>query len=50
MDINEFIEKFCKKCNNNCDRGMIERKDFIRCIDRNIYVEKNILKNKEKNN
>lgn len=49
MDINEFIKKFCKKCNNNCDRGMVEKNNFIRCIDRDIYINKNIDKI-EKNN
>ena len=47
MDINDFMKKFCGNCKNNCDRGMIERKDFIRCIDRNIYVNKKIQENKE---
>ena len=46
MDINEFIEKFCRNCKDNCDRGMIERKDFIRCIDRDIFINKNTIKNK----
>lgn len=39
--IKEFIEKYCKNCKEICDKGMIEKKEFIRCIDRNIYVEKN---------
>ena len=41
MDRNEFIEKFCKNCKENCDRGMIEREEFIRCIDRDIFISKN---------
>ena len=41
----EFIEKFCRNCDSKCDRGMIEKTDFIRCIDRDIYVSKNAEKN-----
>ena len=48
MDLNEFIKKFCRNCKENCDRGLIERENFIRCIDRDIYVEKNNKKNKKK--
>lgn len=47
MNINEFIEKFCKNCKNNCNKGIIDRKDFIRCIDRDIYVKKDAIENKK---
>ena len=40
MDKKDFVEKHCKNCKEICDRGMIERKDFIRCIDRDIYIDK----------
>lgn len=40
MDINEFIEKFCKNCKEICDKGIVEKEGFIRCVDKNIYVEK----------
>lgn len=46
MDLNEFIEKFCKNCKEFCDKGIIEKENFIKCIDRNIYIDKNIIKNK----
>lgn len=47
MDKNEFVEKFCKNCKASCDRGMIVRSNFIRCIDREIYVEKKAIENKK---
>lgn len=47
MDKNEFIEKFCKKCKNNCDRGMVETSTFIRCIDRDIFINKSTIENKK---
>lgn len=46
MNLNEFIEKFCKNCKEICDKGITENKNFIRCVDRDIYVDKNIIKNK----
>lgn len=46
MSIEEFFKKFCKECKENCDKGLVERKDFIRCIDRDIFVEKDTRENK----
>ena len=46
MNLNEFIEKFCKNCEKNCDKGIIEKENFIRCIDRGIYIDKKDTKNK----
>lgn len=50
MDINDFFKKYCRNCKNLCDRGLIERETFIRCIDRDIYVnkdDKNVEENKK---
>lgn len=44
MNKDEFIEKFCKDCNICCDKGIIEKTNFIRCIDKDIFVEKNAKK------
>lgn len=49
MDLNDFFEKYCKNCKANCEQGIIEKNNFIRCIDRDIYINKNIDKI-EKNN
>lgn len=40
MDLKEFFEKYCKNCKEICDKGLIERKDFFRCVDRDIFVKK----------
>lgn len=41
MDINDFIEKYCKNCKEKCNQGIREKENFIRCIDKNIYINKN---------
>lgn len=46
MNLKDFFEEYCKNCKENCDKGLIERKDFIRCIDRDIFVTKNTRENK----
>ena len=40
MDLKEFLKKYCKDCKEECDKGLIEKKEFIRCIDRDIFVKK----------
>lgn len=49
MSKEEFIEKFCKNCKENCDKGIIERKKFIRCINKDIFISKNVTKDKQTN-
>lgn len=44
MNKNEFIEKFCKDCKNKCDKGIVEKYDFIKCVDKDIFVKKHIEK------
>lgn len=39
-ELKKFIEKNCKKCNELCKKGIIETKDFIKCIDKNIIMNK----------
>lgn len=40
MDINDFFKKYCRNCKDICDRGVIEKEKFIRCLDRDIYIDK----------
>lgn len=41
MDIKEFEKKYCnKEC--ECEKGLIETKDFIRCIDKMITEVKDV--------
>lgn len=47
MNLNDFLKKYCKNCKENCDKGLIERETFIRCVDRDIYEEKNGEENSE---
>ena len=48
MNKNEFIEKFirkfCKDCKSPCDKGIIERENFIRCVDKDIFIKKDTQK------
>ena len=45
MNLEEFINRFCKNCDKNCDKGIIENCNFIRCLDRNIYIAKKTIDN-----
>ena len=49
MNINEFIEEFCKNCKEICDKGIVEKKDFIRCVDKDIFISKNTFKKNKSN-
>lgn len=40
MNLKDFLKKYCKDCKEKCDKGLIEKKEFIRCIDRDIFVKK----------
>ena len=40
MNLKDFFKEYCKNCKENCDKGLIERKEFIRCVDRDIFVKK----------
>lgn len=47
MELKDFFKEYCKNCKEKCERGLIEKQDFIRCIDRDIFVKKeSINKNK----
>lgn len=41
MDIEEFLKKYCRDCKEKCDKGLVEKESFFRCVDRNIFVRKN---------
>lgn len=44
MELKDFFKEYCKNCKEKCERGLIEKKDFIRCIDRDIFVKKENIK------
>lgn len=39
-ELKEFIKNNCKKCNEPCEKGIVETKYFIKCIDKNIIMNK----------
>lgn len=46
LEMKEFIHKNCANCKEKCDKGIVQTKRFIRCIDKNITqnrktIEKN---------
>lgn len=47
MSIEDFFKKFCKECKEKCDKGLVEKAEFIRCVDRDIFVRKNAEENKK---
>ena len=46
-DLKMFMKINCKKCKEICDKGIVETKDYIRCIDRNIVLPKKYVLNYE---
>ena len=49
-ELEKFIEENCLKCPEQCNFGIRELPTFIRCIDRNIYKEKENIENQEEDN
>jgi hypothetical protein len=41
MTIEEFINKYCKECKENCEKGIRETTEFIYCVDANIKEKTN---------
>ena len=39
-ELKEFMKNNCRECNEPCEKGIVETKDFIRCIDKNIIIKK----------
>lgn len=39
-NLKDFLKEYCKNCKERCDKGIVEKADFIRCVDRNIFVKK----------
>jgi hypothetical protein len=40
MNKKEFIEKHCKICKEKCEKGLMENRTFIRCVDKYITEKK----------
>ena len=49
-ELKEFIDENCPKCQEQCNYGIREMPTFIRCMDRNIYKEKENIDFREENN
>lgn len=51
MTLKEFCEKWCKKCFEKCEKGIIRTPKYIRCVDRNISErrEEDEVKSKSRN-
>lgn len=47
MNLKDFFKKYCKNCKEICDKGIVEKEEFIRCVDRDIFVRKNAEENKK---
>lgn len=39
-ELKEFIEKKCNCCEEECNYGIVETAQFIRCVDKNITISK----------
>lgn len=40
MNLKDFFKEYCKNCKEICDKGIVEKEEFIRCVDRDIFVKK----------
>lgn len=40
MELKDFFKEYCENCKEKCERGLIEKQEFIRCVDRDIFVKK----------
>lgn len=39
--VKKFIDDNCHGCEYPCEKGIVETSEFIRCIDKNVTIEKN---------
>ena len=39
-NIKKFVEEYCKKCKEPCEKGIVETIDQVKCIDRDISINK----------
>lgn len=39
-ELKKFMRNNYRKCNESCEKGIVETKDFIKCIDKNIIINK----------
>ena len=46
-EVKKFIDDNCHGCEYPCEKGIVETSEFIRCIDKNITIEKNKKDDKE---
>lgn len=40
-EVKKFIDDNCHGCEYPCEKGIVETPEFIRCIDKNVTIEKN---------
>lgn len=39
-NIKKFVEEYCKECKEPCEKGIVETIDQVKCIDRDISLNK----------
>lgn len=39
-EVRKFIDDNCHGCEYPCEKGIVETPEFIRCIDKNVTIEK----------
>ena len=39
-EVKKFIDDNCHNCEYPCEKGIVETPEFIRCIDKNVTIEK----------
>lgn len=40
-EVKKFIDDNCHGCEYPCEKGIVETPEFVRCVDKNVTIEKN---------
>lgn len=40
-EVRKFIDDNCYGCEYPCEKGIVETPEFVRCVDKNVTIEKN---------